>query len=85
MQGWDLRITKSSVNLIKEMRNYTWAKDRDGNSTNTPIDMWNHGADAMRYALYSEFGDSASGQYVIGFRNRPHSKDKRYERERNHR
>lgn len=85
MQGWDLRITKSSVNLIKEMRNYTWAKDRDGNSTNTPIDMWNHGADAMRYALYSEFGDSASGQYVIGFRNRPHPKDRRYERERNHR
>lgn len=42
MQGWRIFITKSSVNLIKEGRNYTWAKDRDGNLLNEPIDIWNH-------------------------------------------
>lgn len=71
MQGWRLMVTKSSLNLIKELRNYTWAKDRDGNVTDTPIDTWNHAADAMRYALFSEIaGREGSGQYNISF-NRP--------------
>ena len=66
MQGWKLHFTKASVNLIKEGRNYTWAKDRDGNLLNQPIDLWNHGMDAMRYALYSEFaGREGAGQYNI--------------------
>lgn len=45
----DIEITKRSVNLIKEFRNYVWAKDRDGNKTNKPIDAFNHGIDAVRY------------------------------------
>lgn len=69
LQGWKLCFTKASVNLIKEARNYTWAKDRDGNLTNEPIDMWNHGMDAMRYALYSEFaGREGAGQYSISLK-----------------
>ena len=68
MQGWALRVTKSSLNLIRELRNYTWAKDRDGNVTDTPIDTWNHACDAMRYALFSEIaGREGSGQYTISF------------------
>ena len=66
MQGWRLHVTKSSVDGIKELRNYTWAKDRDGRLTNTPIDNWNHFCDAMRYALYSELA-SGKGQYNISF------------------
>ena len=69
MQGWKLRVTKRSLNLIKELRNYTWAKDRDGNFTGQPIDTFNHAADAMRYALFSELaGNEHRGQYVIGFK-----------------
>ena len=64
MQGWRLCVTKASVDGIKELRNYTWAKDRDGNLLNTPIDAWNHFCDAMRYALYSENAGS-SGNYTI--------------------
>ena len=80
MQGWKLYVTKTSLNLIKELRNYTWAKDRDGNFTGQPIDLFNHAADAMRYALFSELaGNEARGQYVLGFNN------KRNERQRNHR
>lgn len=66
MQGWRLCITKASTNLIKEARNYTWAKDRDGNLTNEPIDAWNHAMDAMRYALYSECAGTG-GTYAISF------------------
>lgn len=54
MQGWRLKVTKRSVNLVKELRNYTWAKDRDGNLLNRPIDNFNHLLDAARYGLFSE-------------------------------
>lgn len=66
VQGWRLYITKASTNIIREARNYTWAKDRDGNLVNEPIDTWNHALDAMRYALYSECA-GASGNYIISF------------------
>lgn len=69
VQGWRLHFTKSSLNLIKEGRNYTWAKDRDGNLTNTPIDIYNHALDAMRYGLYTRFGQNAGyGQYKVHIR-----------------
>lgn len=68
MQGWRLKVTKSSLDGIKELRNYTWEKDRDGNITDHPIDEFNHFNDAMRYALFSEFaGKEGVGQYTIGF------------------
>lgn len=67
MQGWKIYVTKSSVDGIRELRNYTWAKDRDGRLTNTPIDTWNHFCDAMRYALYSEHTGTGTGQYHISF------------------
>ena len=43
-------ITKRSVNLIKELRNYAWVSDKEGNPTNKPVDAFNHGIDAVRYA-----------------------------------
>lgn len=49
MKSYPLNITKRSTNLIKEFRNYRWAKDRQGITLNRPIDDWNHGIDAARY------------------------------------
>lgn len=70
MQGWKLYVTKRSLNLIRELRNYTWEKDRDGKLTDRPIDSFNHALDAMRYALFSELaGNEGSGRYVLGFSN----------------
>ena len=70
MQGWKLYVTKRSLNIIRELRNYTWEKDRDGKLTDRPIDVFNHALDAMRYALFSEIaGKEGAGQYVLGFRN----------------
>jgi len=68
MQGWKLFVTKRSLNVIRELRNYTWEKDRDGRLTDRPVDVFNHSLDAMRYALYSELaGNEGAGQYNIGF------------------
>lgn len=57
VKGWKMRVTKASLNLIKELRNYCWLKDKDGKALNQPQDLWNHCADAMRYALFTKYGD----------------------------
>lgn len=50
MQGQDYLITKTSTNLISELRKYAWDKDkRTGAILNTPIDNFNHAIDAFRY------------------------------------
>lgn len=54
MQEYKMVITKSSTNLIKELRNYTYSQDKEGRWMNTPIDVWNHGIDAIRYVVMSE-------------------------------
>ena len=49
LQEHDLVVTKNSTNLIKELRNYTWDKDKNGEKLNKPIDNFNHAIDAVRY------------------------------------
>lgn len=55
MQDLPISVTKRSINLIKEYRNYTWATDRLGKiiTPNIPEDAFNHLLDASRYALSS--------------------------------
>jgi len=54
VQDQTVYITKRSLNLIKERDNYAWKIDKQtGETINTPIDMWNHGMDAGRYAMES--------------------------------
>lgn len=80
MQGWKLFVTKDSLDLIEELRNYTWAKDGDGNSLNYPIDKFNHLLDALRYAVWTKYGRNAGqGQYSLSFR-----KGKKDERRHHH-
>lgn len=47
----ELRITKKSVNLIRELRNYSWDTDKNGKMLDKPVDSFNHAIDALRYAL----------------------------------
>ncbi len=44
-------LTRNSSNLLTEYKHYKWQKDRDGNFLNKPVDMFNHGIDALRYAF----------------------------------
>lgn len=49
LKRFKICITADSTNLIKEFKNYKW-KEKDGKSIGVPIDLWNHGCDALRYA-----------------------------------
>lgn len=55
VQSQRVSVTKHSVNIIREYRNYLWATDRDGKlvSPNEPEHMYSHSMDAVRYALES--------------------------------
>jgi phage terminase large subunit len=51
IQDQPISVTKQSVNLIKEYRNYLWKVDKDGKILNEPEHEFSHTMDAMRYAL----------------------------------
>ncbi len=53
MQSLQIFALETSNNLHDEFQNYVFAKDRDGNTTNKPIDKWNHLIDALRYACFT--------------------------------
>jgi phage terminase large subunit len=68
LQEYPIVLVGGSSNLRKEVRSYVWAKDKEGNSTNKPIDAWNHGIDAARYFVlhYLFQGSASSGNVVFG-------------------
>lgn len=54
MLEFKIHITKRSVNIIKEIQNYTYQQDKNGNWLNKPIDAYNHAIDAIRYWVLAE-------------------------------
>lgn len=57
IKQYDLRFTKRSLNLIREGRNYQWKMDKDGNPTNEPCEGNDHAMDALRYGIFTKFGE----------------------------
>ena len=51
LQGYEIIIHPRCVNFLTEISNYTFDKDKFGNTLNRPIDDFNHLMDAMRYAV----------------------------------
>lgn len=51
IQDQRVSMTKRSVNLIKEYRNYLWKTDRDGKILNVPESGFDHILDATRYGI----------------------------------
>jgi len=49
LQGFNIKVTAGSSNVIREMRAYRWKEDNYGNTTNEPEDANNHSIDALRY------------------------------------
>jgi phage terminase large subunit len=60
-----IHVTKQSVNIIKEINNYKWVTDKDGNKLNKPVDMFNHSLDAARYVALNKLKTNKSGIYNI--------------------
>lgn len=65
IQQQSLLVTKTSTNLIKELRGYVWATDRDNKPTGNPIDINNHLMDAMRYGFTHIIQQPGLGTYRI--------------------
>lgn len=51
VQDQKISVTKRSVNLIKEFRNYLWKTDKEGKIINIPDGGFDHCMDALRYAF----------------------------------
>lgn len=53
VQSQKIFVTKRSVNVLKEYRNYMWLTDKDGKILNKPADVWDHHMSAIRYKIAS--------------------------------
>ena len=51
LQQFDIIIHPKCKFILEEFMNYTWVKDKDGIYINKPVDKYNHGMDALRYAV----------------------------------
>lgn len=75
VQNQRISVTKRSLNVIKEYRNYLWRTDKDGKILNIPEHQFKHSPDAIAYALVS-FKDPEPNKVFI---HRPkHAGFKRY-------
>lgn len=52
LKAYALKITKRSVNTIRETRGYTWQRTGDGQWLNEPIAFQDHAMDALRYGAF---------------------------------
>lgn len=51
LQGFDIIIDKRCKNTIREISQYQWAKDKENEPLDKPVDKNNHLMDALRYAV----------------------------------
>ena len=52
LQQYELIVHPSCTEVITELQNYSWQKDRKtGEYINKPVDLFNHYLDALRYSL----------------------------------
>jgi phage terminase large subunit len=54
VKQYHLHVTKRSLNMIKEFRNYRYIQDSDGKITNKPLEGFNHTMDALRYGIFGK-------------------------------
>lgn len=65
LQRFNIKITRDSVNLIKEMRGYSWDKNRTGDYTGKPTDKDNHAIDALRYVALNRLHKRKAGRIAV--------------------
>ena len=58
-------IENSSLNLIKEFKNYKWQVDKNGKKLNIPVDKFNHLIDSLRYVALIHLKENKRGWYSI--------------------
>lgn len=68
VQSQRIFVTKRSVNVIKEYRNYLWETDKQGKILNEPEHQYSHSMDAIRYAMETlniDTGLSSIEKYML--------------------
>lgn len=53
LKRYRIHLTRRSTGIQAEFKQYKWKVTRDGETTNVPIDTFNHGIDALRYVAQS--------------------------------
>lgn len=53
MKSFNIYVTKSSHNLIKELRSYKWKMDKSGKSLEEPVKFLDDALDAARYLVWN--------------------------------
>jgi phage terminase large subunit len=53
VQQQRISVTKRSINILKEYRNFLWLTDKDGRIINEPDPVFKHAMDAISYSLNS--------------------------------
>ena len=61
LQDYDLVIEENSINLIKELNNYSWLEKK----SKTPQDKFNHIIDAIRYSVSYQLQNPNRGTYYV--------------------
>lgn len=62
-EGYEIIVSPSSTNLIKEFNNYVWSNKKSGE----PKDCWNHGMDAWRYRFMRVLKSSEGPSQILSF------------------
>ena len=65
IRRYKLFATDDSINLIKELKNYKYIEDKNGQLTNKPIDAFNHTLDALRYSVVNRLTRPKYGKYFV--------------------
>lgn len=66
LQHYKMNVTQRSLNLIKELRRYKWAKKKSGEDLEVPVKFLDHLLDALRYVALNKLEIfAASGEYAL--------------------
>ena len=65
MKQFKIRITRDSLNMKKEFRIYSWAKNKNWELLNKPIDSYNHCIDAARYWIIMKYKKQRVWKFII--------------------
>ena len=64
LKEFEIYVSNQSTNIKREYNAYYWQTLKDGTIINKPVDRENHAMDAIRYAVYSNYG-KAENFFVI--------------------
>lgn len=69
MKRFKLKVTKDSLNLIKELKSYKWQVDKNGIVLDEPVKINDDAVDALRYAFNNKIKFKKKSSLILGTTN----------------